>query len=132
MLLKSPLAKEFRYAGTMQMLYHIARKEDWEKAKITGTYTISTLGKTLDQVGYIHMSFAPQVKLVADFIYTNTTDLVLLKINPDKLTAQVKVEPVGSGKKFPHLYGPLNVTAVVEIRDYAPGNNGEFPAVFER
>lgn len=114
----------------MQTLYHIARNEDWQKARNTAVYTVSTLGKTLNEVGFIHLSFAPQVKTVADFIYTSTPDLVLLKIDPDKLTNEVKIEAVsGTNEKFPHLYGPLPVTAVTDVINYRLEKNGTFPAV---
>lgn len=113
-----------------QMLYHIARNEDWQKAKEAKAYTVSTLGKTLDEVGFIHMSFAPQVKVVADFIYASTPDLVLLTIDPGKLTSEVKIEAAaGTDEKFPHLYGPLDVAAVVDASAYRLDKNGQFPAV---
>ena len=114
------------------MLYHIARSEDWQKAKKAGVYRVSTLGKTLDEVGYIHMSFAPQVKMVADFIYKSTPNLVLLKIDPNMLTSEVRVEAApDTEEKFPHLYGPLEVAAVVDVSDYRLEQNGEFPAFIE-
>ena len=114
----------------MQTLYHIARNQDWQKAKNAGVYTISSLGKTLDQVGFIHMSFASQVKMVADSIYTSTPNLVLLQIDPDKLTGEVKIEAVpGTNEKFPHLYGPLPTAAVTNVSEYQLEADGQFPAV---
>jgi uncharacterized protein (DUF952 family) len=41
--------------------------------------------------------------------------VVLLKIDPDRLSAPVKVEALGEGEDgFPHIHGPLNRQAVVE------------------
>lgn len=116
----------------MKTLYHIACREDWEKSKAAGVYSISTLGKRLEEVGYIHMSFAPQVKKVANFIYKETPDLVLLKIDPQRLQVEVKVESLaGTEEEFPHLYGPLNVAAVTNVSDYRLEKSGEFPEVTE-
>ncbi len=116
----------------MKYLYHIAIKEDWQRAKSNNTYTNSTLGKSLDNVGYIHLSYAHQVKLVADFIYKGMSGLVLLKIDPSKLTSRVVVEDVeGTDEKFPHLYGPLNLDAVIDISEFIPSGNGTFDIVSE-
>lgn len=111
----------------MKTLYHIAKTEDWEQAKKNGVYEVSTLGKGLEEIGFIHLSFKSQVKMVADFIYKGMGNLVLLKINPEKLTAEVKVEEIeGSDEKFPHLYGALNLSAVEEIIEFMPQKDGTF------
>ena len=114
----------------MSPLYHIARRQDWLAAQATGSYAISTLGKTLGDVGFIHLSFAHQVKMVADYIYSNTADLVLLKIDPEKLIAEVKIENVnGTTERFPHLYGPLNVDAVSSIEKFQVAQDGKYPSI---
>ena len=116
----------------MKTLYHIAQASDWQQAQQVGTYTESTMGKTLENVGYIHMSFAHQVKQVADFIYAGVDNLVLLKVNPDKLLSEVKVESVeGTVEKFPHLYGPLNLNAIEDVLPYPKQADGSFQAVTE-
>lgn len=116
----------------MKFLYHVATKEDWQKAKSNNIYTVSTLGKTLNDVGFIHLSYANQVKLVADFIYKGMSGLILLKIDSSKLTSKVVVEDVeGTDEKFPHLYGPLNLDAVVGISDFIPSDDGTFDLVSE-
>jgi glutathione S-transferase len=114
----------------MQNIYHIAEKRDWEQAQENGQYRVSTLGKSLDDVGFIHFSFAHQVKMVADFIYKNTDELVLLKVSPDKLTSEVKIESVpGTTEKFPHLYGPLDIDAVESVEEYKLQPDGSFPEI---
>ncbi len=114
----------------MDGLFHIARGDDWRQAERDGVYRISTLGKRLEEQGYIHLSFAHQVKSVADVIYRGMDDLVLLQIDPEKLAAPVVVE-VGEGtsEPFPHLYGQLGVDAVSDVRDYRPDSDGAFPPV---
>ncbi len=107
----------------MESLFHIARQRDWEAAQVGGGYRISTLGRTLEQEGFIHLSFARQVRGVADRFYAGVDDeLVLLSIDPARLTAPLVVEPVaGTDEHFPHLYGELPVAAVRRVTAYRVG-----------
>ena len=114
----------------MEPLFHIARADAWDAAERDGIYSVSTLGKTLADEGFIHMSFAHQVKQVADFIYRGMPGLVLLRIDPAKLSAPVVVEQVGGAPEpFPHLYGALNTDAVETVRSYEPRADGTFEPV---
>ena len=112
----------------MEILFHIARRRDWEAAQRVGAYRISTLDRTLAQEGFIHLSFARQVRGVADRFYADVDDqLVLLSIDPSKLTASVVIEPVaGTDERFPHLYGELAVEAVRRVTPYRRGDDGRF------
>jgi len=107
--------------------FHIALRADWERARRDGAYRESTLGKRLEDVGFIHLSFAEQVKLVADAAYRGRTDLVLLELDPRQLTGRVRVETVaGSDQRFPHLYGEIAVDEVVAVHELAPRSDGSF------
>jgi uncharacterized protein (DUF952 family) len=75
-------------------------------------------------VGFIHLSFAHQVKPVADAIYRGMTDLVLVELDPERLDAPVKVESL-----FPHLYGEMPLEAVTLVRPYRPRPAGTFDPV---
>lgn len=109
----------------MAALFHIALRADWEQAIESGRYRISTLGKRLDEVGYIHLSFAHQVKGVADTWYSAAGDLLLLELDPDRLTSPVRVEAVaGSPERFPHLYGEITPDSVVSAQPFRPGRDG--------
>jgi uncharacterized protein (DUF952 family)/uncharacterized glyoxalase superfamily protein PhnB len=112
----------------MEILFHIARRRDWESAQRVGAYRISTLDRTLEQEGFIHLSFARQVRGVADRFYAGVGDeLVLLSIDPAQLTARVVTESVpGSDDQFPHLYGELPVAAVRRVTAYRPSDDGRF------
>jgi len=119
-----------RHALRVETLFHIARAADWHQAKRDGAYRISTLGKRLDEQGYIHLSFAPQVKPVADRVYRGMGDLLLLELEPGRLTAPVVVEPGdGTDERFPHLYGELPIDAVIAAGGYRPDSEGHFAAV---
>lgn len=100
-------------------LLHLALASDWEAARAAGEYRVSTLGRTLDEVGFIHLSFPHQLAAVAESFYRDVDgDLVVLEVDPARLVAPVVVEPGGpdpGSERFPHLYGPLPVDAVVQV-----------------
>lgn len=94
-------------------IYHVALATDWTAAA-EGEYRMSTLGKTLEEQGFIHCSYRHQVQPVADAFYRGRDDVVLLVIDPARLRAPVQAENLDGGTDpFPHIYGPLNVDAVV-------------------
>ena len=99
----------------MSRIFHIATAADWEAAQRSGSYTTSTHGRTLAEEGFIHASHEDQWQDVCRTFYAGVTEpLVLLAIDPDKLTAPVVEEvPDGADRAFPHIYGPLNADAVV-------------------
>lgn len=102
-------------------VFHIAELTHWEAALTSPgrTYKRSTLGATLADVGFIHLSEAHQWQATLGRFYSAYEgDLVLLTIDPDRLTAPL-VREIGNpatGELFPHLYGPLNVDAVIRVR----------------
>ncbi len=114
----------------MARLFHIALRVDWEQALAAGSYRVSTLGKRLEDEGFIHLSFAHQVKTVADAFYRDTTDLLLLELDPTRLTSPVRVEAVaGATERFPHLYGEITPGAVIATRPFIPAADGHFDPI---
>jgi uncharacterized protein (DUF952 family) len=104
------------------IFYHVALRSDWEAALEAGEYRVSTRGRTLDEVGYLHGSFAGQVPGIVSAYYADVEEgqLLLLEIDSTRLTDPVRVEDVaGAEKPFPHIYGPLPVDAVVAVRPVA-------------
>ncbi|PVC88551.1 DUF952 domain-containing protein [Streptomyces sp. CS090A] len=113
-------------------LLHLAEAPLWEAARGTGTYEMSTRGRTLQEEGFIHLSLPHQLPGVARMLYGDGDgdgegdgseggdggrDLVVLVVDPARLTAPVRYEAMKpGGEEFPHLYGPLPVDAVVEVR----------------
>jgi uncharacterized protein (DUF952 family) len=103
------------------VIYHIAEERHWREARSTGEYRMSTRGRTLDEEGYIHCSDASQVDGVARRFYADLSGLVLLTIDPACLRSEVRHEAApGSDERFPHVYGPLNVDAVVHVEAFDP------------
>ncbi|RFS86893.1 DUF952 domain-containing protein [Actinomadura spongiicola] len=105
--------------STRDTLLHIAERSYWEAAQDTGRpYRMSTLGRTLDDEGFIHCSSdMTQVDGVLDRFYSAVprSDLVLLVIDVSRLDAPVRYEPVGD-EVFPHVYGPIPVASVIDVR----------------
>jgi uncharacterized protein (DUF952 family) len=109
------------------MIYHIASAADWRQAQLDGHYTTSSLGVSLEQEGFIHASTADQVEGVANRYYTGVTELVLLVIDEGRLTSELRYDDVpGQPAPYPHIYGPLNVDAIIEAQPLAAGAEGRF------
>lgn len=99
----------------MTELFHIAECAAWEEALRSGKYLTSTRGVTLEQQGFIHCSLRHQVRGVAEFLFADAEDLVLLVIDDTKLSAPVKYEAEPGAEAYPHIYGPLPVEAVTDV-----------------
>lgn len=104
------------------MIYHIVSKTDWAEVGNSEVYR----GDTLDTEGFIHCSTREQVLDTANFLFKGRHDLLLLKIDPEKLSAPLKYEDAGDRRLFPHIYGPMEVRAVVAVVDFPPGEDGMF------
>lgn len=114
----------------MNIIYHIAAAADWEQAQEEGEYKISTRGKSLADVGYIHASTAQQTALVANAIYGDDADLVVLVIDADRVGPEIRYElVVGWDEPFPHIYGPLGVESVVKTLPLERDGSGRFSFV---
>jgi uncharacterized protein (DUF952 family) len=98
-------------------IFHVALASDWEAAQAAGEYAVSTRGRTLPEEGFIHASRADQWAGVRSRFYADVAEpLVLLEIDPSLLTAEVRDErPPGTDETFPHVYGPIDLRAVVRV-----------------
>jgi uncharacterized protein (DUF952 family) len=107
-------------------IHHLALPEDWAAAFATGEYRVSTRGRSLDEIGFIHCASADQVEGVANRFYADVDELVLLTIDPSRAPAELRWEPPAPGveERFPHLYGPLPVAAVRAHRLWLRGSAG--------
>ena len=101
-----------------QPLFHLALKGDWEQARETGTYQWSTRGMRLVEVGFIHCSWQEQVAKTFERFYADAGDVLLLEIDPTRLTAPLRADAIPTGELFPHLYGPLPIEAVRTFTPY--------------
>jgi uncharacterized protein (DUF952 family) len=100
-------------------LFHIATRRAWEAARAEGVYRAPSLATE----GFIHLSTDRQWLEVANLRFCGVLDLVLLAIRTDRLRAEVRFEPV-DGDDYPHLYGPLEIEAVVEVLELPIADDG--------
>ena len=114
-------------AALPERIYHVTFASDWAAAQEHGEYRLSTRGARLDDVGFIHASHAHQVRPIGRSHYLDATEsVVVLVIDPTRVQSAVKVERVGAGtEQFPHIYGPLDISAVVDVLP-ATVERGEF------
>jgi uncharacterized protein (DUF952 family) len=98
------------------LIYHLALVSEWEAAQASGSYTTSTLGVSLEAEGFIHASHEHQWEGVRERFYRGVAEpLVLLVVDTALLASPVVEEvPDGAAEAFPHVYGPIEVAAVVQ------------------
>ena len=108
------------------VLVHLCSKEEWRSAQALGEHRPVSLTAN----GFVHLSTPGQVHLPANRLYAGRTDLVLLRIDAARLSSPVRWEPGvptdPAGMVFPHLYGALPLTAVINVTPYLPGVDGRF------
>lgn len=104
------------------MIFHITSHTAWVNAQAKGVYVAPSLATE----GFIHCSTLEQVRPVANAFYAGQTGLCLLVIDPSLLSSTLKwEEPSGGapppgvpeGMQFPHVFGPINLNAVVKVVD---------------
>ena len=94
----------------LEFIFKIIDKDDWQKAKQTGTYGGSK--KDIED-GYIHFSEEDQVEETLRRHYPKKDNLLLLKVNAFKLE-HLLWEQASNGDMYPHLYSPLDIKNVEE------------------
>ena len=114
------------------MIYHITSRSAWNEARERGEYR----AESLETEGFIHCSTEEQVVPVANKYYAGQNDLLLLVIEPALLESDLKWEPPAEGAPppgvpeddlFPHIYGPINLDAIVRVFDLEASPDGNFP-----
>ncbi len=102
------------------MIYHITATWDPDQTQY--------IHPSLESERFIHFSTRDQVVMVANAFYHGQTGLKLLAVDPERLHAPLKYEAPGDfdGQQFPHLYGPLNTDAVVNVFDFPARRDGNF------
>lgn len=110
------------------IIYHIAQKDDLETYSKDGCYTPPSVNKE----GFTHCSTREQVLATANRRFAGVTDLFLLVIDTEKVSARIVFEDLrGTGEKHPHIYGPLPLSAVQAVHNLIPNKDGvftQFPA----
>lgn len=105
-------------------ILHATSRAAWTEAESKGEYTAVSLAGQ----GFIHCSKADQILRVANLLFAGKHGLVLLVIEPAKLTSALLWEPGQdlAAELFPHVYGPINLEAVMDVLDFETGPDGLF------
>jgi uncharacterized protein (DUF952 family) len=105
------------------MLYHIALKKDWIDSKRSGEYKTESLASE----GFIHCSPLEKIEESANKFFKGQTGLLILCIDESRVNSKIVWEDLFNANfKFPHIYGILNVDAVLQSIDFEPDRKGKF------
>lgn len=98
----------------MKPLFHITTRAAWNRSQASREYR----APSLETEGFIHLSTEEQWRHTLYRIFRDVSDLVILRIDPRRLSAEVRYERAADADEdFPHLYGPLETDAVMNLRD---------------
>jgi uncharacterized protein (DUF952 family) len=110
------------------MIFHIVKRSEWEIEAERGSYAADSLRAER----FIHCSTISQVIDTANRFYRGESGLVVLCIDETRLVAELRYEaPLSQhgesmGEMFPHLYGELNVDAVIRVVELPSAADGSF------
>ncbi len=110
------------------MIFHIVKHIEWTEAAVRGRYAPASVSAE----GFIHCSTVAQLADTANRFYRGHAGLVVLCIDESRLKAELRYEaPAGAhgeaaGEQFPHLYGELNLDAVVRVVELPCDVDGSF------
>ncbi|WP_198960831.1 DUF952 domain-containing protein [Bradyrhizobium sp. UFLA03-84] len=105
----------------MPMIYKITPASAWREAERQGVYRGSPDD---NRDGFIHFSTASQVAETARKHYHGQTGLFLVAVDAEALGDTLRWERSRNDELFPHLYGELDLGAVVEILNLRARSDG--------
>jgi len=108
------------------VILHIISRDELADRVADGEYRAPSLA----DVGFTHCSDPGTVHLPANALYAGRTDLLLMVIDPALLTVPVRWEPGDppqpGGPWFPHVYGPITMSAVLSVLEFPSRADGTF------
>jgi len=94
------------------IIYKICPAAAWREAERLGIYR----GSADDaRDGYIHFSTASQVAGTARKFFAGQSGLLLIEVDADALGDALRWERSRNDELFPHLYGALDLGAVLRV-----------------
>jgi uncharacterized protein (DUF952 family) len=94
------------------IILHITDPKTWRSALEAGEYT----GDSLKKEGFIHCCMPEQKDQVLKNWFAGVANLLLVEIDTDRLSSKLVFENLEAGdEKFPHIYGPINLDAVINV-----------------
>ena len=102
-------------------IYKICDSALWREAERRGVFA----GAPVDHAdGFIHFSTAAQVAETGGRHFAGKADLLLVAVDAAVLGSALRYEPSRGGQLFPHLYGPLPLSAVRWVKPLPLGADG--------
>ena len=93
-------------------IYHIVLPEKWAEFDGKDAYEPESLAEE----GFIHCSYESQLDGVIARYFEGATKVIVLKIDPERLSEELIIEESKLPEFFPHIYGPINRSAIVEVQ----------------
>lgn len=113
---------------TETRIQHITTIKDWQAAKAKNLYDFDALKKE----GFIHCSYPNQTIATANRFFKTMSDLIVLEVEIEKCQAEIKIEKAFDiDEMFPHIYGPINLDAVVKTYSLEKNSDGRFEKLRE-
>src|SRR5512136_1818919 len=106
------------------VIYHLVPIDYWEAQPADRPYAPADF----DQEGFIHCTRGDeQIAVVANRYYRNDPrDWLVLVLDEQAVTSEIRYEPGGDGLLYPHIYGSLNRDAIRAVRPLPRGADGTF------
>ncbi len=113
------------------MIYHLTTRQAWREAQQRGEYR----AESLESEGYIHSSTERQILPVAEAFFRGQSGILLLEIDPARLSSELRWEApsggtpppgVPEGDLFPHIYGPINLDAIIKAYNLESDPDGSY------
>jgi uncharacterized protein (DUF952 family) len=107
----------------MASIFHILPAADWRQACARGSYAPASLATE----GFVHFSYRSQVARTANARFAGRDDLVVVEVDPARLTEPVVDEDsYGAGERFPHVYAAIPTASVTAVHPLPPDSAGRF------
>jgi uncharacterized protein (DUF952 family) len=97
-------------------ILHITTADDWAAARQAGTVTPPSLSSE----GFVHCSTRAQLASTLERHFRGAGPLVLLVLHPGAIAADLRWDESYPGERFPHVYAPIPVSAVVAVEAVMP------------
>ena len=116
-----------------QPIYHLLPYSAWQRVPPDGVYA----PESLEKEGFVHFSGDEATLLaVANAYYHDVTEpMAVLLVDPDRLSAKVRWEPPSEPSEdqlFPHVYGPVERHAVLDVKHVVREPSGRYVALVDR
>ncbi len=98
------------------LIYKILLPTEWAEFETTGRFDGSPFDRSS---GFIHCSSREQVGATAVRVFGQEPALVVVAVQTRALGESVRWEAAPDGGPFPHVYGPIPLSAVVAVHEVA-------------